>query len=264
MFYHTELLNDLFFKYEIFTLSHGSREDKLGDVFEDYCVEILNNPNYLEKAKHHCLNIENTEEYIFNSILSRLKINANEITFINASRDVEHRYTGGNSKTDVIADIIIDSHNKIILPISVKQTTASKVSMAEFDVETIINEIGIDNTELIHLLYKHQADASAINFTPYEKDLLIKLLIPYREKFVRWVITGSATLTDDLKFPQLLLKFKIDKRDNILDINCYTPDEYISLLIYDKYGNARKGGFGTGLSWTYATGSKGRKIQFKG
>ena len=31
----------------------------------------------------------------------------------------------------------------------------------------------------------------------------------------------------------------------------------------DKNGKIRSGGFGTGLSWTYASGSGGRKIQFK-
>jgi hypothetical protein len=67
-----------------------------------------------------------------------------------------------------------------------------------------------------------------------------------------------------LRFPELLLKFSLTKNDEITDIKCYTVDEYVDYLVYDKNGNNKKGGFGTGLSWTYATGSKGEKIQFKG
>ena len=61
-----------------------------------------------------------------------------------------------------------------------------------------------------------------------------------------------------------ILKFSLTKQNEIIAINCYTIDEYVDFLVYDKNGNYKKGGFGTGLSWTYATGSKGKKIQFKG
>lgn len=43
----------------------------------------------------------------------------------------------------------------------------------------------------------------------------------------------------------------------------YTIEKYLDTIM-TKYGKLKSGGFGTGLSWTYATNSKGVKIQFKG
>ncbi len=265
MFKHTQLLSQLMDQYRIATLFHGAREDKLGDVFEDYTVNILNSSLLLEKAKENALDAYDTDEFVFYSIYKRILTYSSNIHIIslNATRNIEHRLTGGNPKTDVIVDIHTEERD-FSLPISVKHTTAAKVAMAEFDVDTIVREIGIKDQRLISLLEKHQHDASAKFFTPDEKMELFDHLTPYRNAFVRWVITGTPTPSSDLRFPELLLKFNLDHLANIKDINCYTPDEYVNALIYDKNGNVKKGGFGTGLSWTYATGSKGSKIQFKG
>ena len=78
------------------------------------------------------------------------------------------------------------------------------------------------------------------------------------------VLQMTRYYSNDLRYPDLLIKFSITKSNQILNINCYTIDEYVDYLTIDRYGNPKKGGFGTGLGWTYATGSKGEKIQFKG
>lgn len=263
MYQRTELLDNLMKYYGIDFLCHGAREDKLGDVFEDYTVEILGSNNFLQKAYQNQLNLTNTDEYIFYEVFKRMRQYSSRIMSLNATRDVKHRFTGGNPKTDVIVELETADGN-FTLPISVKQTTAQKVAMAEFDVNTIVREIQITDQRLIYLLEKHQRDASAKFFTADEKDELFKRLSPYRREFVRWVITGTPQPSSDLRYPELLLKFQLDKDDTLLDINCFLPDEYVDSLIYDHHGNIKKGGFGTGLSWTYATGSKGQKIQFKG
>ena len=100
--------------------------------------------------------------------------------------------TGGNPKTDIIVDIQVDN-STLQLPISIKQTTASKVAMAEFDVKTIVKEVGITDHILVSLLEKHQKDASAKNFTPIEKQELFNRMIAYKRKFIRWVISGTVT-----------------------------------------------------------------------
>ena len=76
-------------------------------------------------------------------------------------------------------------------------------------------------------------------------------------------------------FPTILIKFKLKKpkdRYNIkvndgelslLSFEVTTVEKYIDTIMYTKNGNERSAGFGTGLSWTYATGSGGYKIQFK-
>ncbi len=135
---------------------------------------------------------------------------------------------------------------------------------------------GIDNDRVRELMRKFQTAKSAKGLTATEQAELRDLLAPYARNLVRWAITGSPDENpDNVVFPKLLIKFKISKpkdRYNIkvgngeLQYIChsiYTINEYIDLTIYDKNGNIKKGGFGTGLSWTYASGSGGRKIQFK-
>ena len=264
MFKRTKLLKDLFDKYDIANLPHGIKEDKMGDAFEDYCVLILESDEILHKYKTNSININNTDEFIFYHIMSKLSINKSNIKKIFATTDIKHRFTGGNPKTDIITEIHCANSAIPAIPISVKSTTARKVAMAEFDVDTIVKEVGIKEPELIALLFKHQVDASAKNFTSDEKDTLRKLLVPYSKKFVRWVLSGSPVETEDLRYPVLITKFNLTKTDDITNINVYSIDEYVNNLMLDKNLKVKKGGFGTGLSWTYATGSKGRKIQFKG
>ncbi len=264
MYPTTPTLSRLMSYYNILNLAHGAKEDKLGDVYEDYCVEILSSSDLLDKAKNNDLNLTNTDEYIFHSVFSKNIIPYIEKIYrISATRNIQHRITGGNPKTDIIIDIQTND-STLQLPISIKQTTAPKVAMAEFDVNTIVKEIGITDHVLISLLEKHQQDASAKNFTPIEKQELFNRMIAYKHKFVRWVISGTPEPTNDLRYPDLLIKFSLTKSNQISNINCYTIDEYVNYLTINQHGKPKKGGFGTGLSWTYATRSKGEKIQFKG
>ena len=264
MFRRTRRLQNLFDEYGITDLVHGAREDKMGDAIEDYCVSILNSTEILNKYKTNCINTNDTDEFIFYNTLSKIPVDKNKIIKIFATRDIEHRFTGGNPKTDMIIEIHCADSRVIPVPISIKSSTVSKVAMAEFDVDTIVREVGIREAELKNLLLKHQVDASAKNFTAEEKEKLYELLIPYARKFVRWVLAGSPVESEDLRFPVLMIKFALTKTDEIKDINVYSIEEYVDSVMLDKNHNIKKGGFGTGLSWTYATGSKGRKIQFKG
>lgn len=264
MFKRIERLQEFFDKYNVENLAHGAKEDKMGDAIEDYCVSILNSDEILTKYKMEHIDLNNPDEFIFCHIISRIPIKKNNIIKILATRDIEHRFTGGNPKTDIIIEIHLTDPKIIQVPISVKSSTVAKVAMAEFDVETIINEVGIKEPELKSLLLKHQIDASAKNFTLEQKERLFTLLQPYSRKFVRWVLAGSPIESEDLRYPVLMIKFALTKTDEIKDIKVYTIEEYVDSVMLDKNQKLKKGGFGTGLSWTYATGSKGKKIQFKG
>lgn len=265
---NSNLLNSIYQKYNISNLQFGVIGDKLGDCYEEYLVTILTTTSYIE-----CFNNDkpnNDIEYdIFKKILECFSIdNTSKIKNIDATSKIQSRITGGMPKTDIIADISFNNDTSVALPISVKQSTVKKVAFAEFDVETIIKEIGIDkknNQDLIKLLNKHQTDASAKNFTINEKELLKESLSPYSKKFVQWVVTGSPKDSNDLRIPKCIVKFDINKKDyDLSNYYVYTISNYIDYIMLDTKGNPKKGGFGTGLSWTYATGSRGKKIQFKG
>lgn len=264
MFKRTKRLQDLFDKYSIKDLAHGAKEDKMGDAIEDYCVSILSSDEMLINYKRKCLDLNNPDDFIFYYTIKKIPVDKNRIIKIHAIRDVAHRLTGGNPKTDIIIAIHCDDSKVVQIPISVKSSTVAKVAMAEFDAQTIVDEVGIKEPELKSLLLKHQIDASAKNFTLEQKQKLSTLLKPYARRFVHWVLAGSAEESEDLRYPVLMIKFALTKTDEIKDINIYSIDEYIDSVMLDKNQNIKKGGFGTGLSWTYATGSKGKKIQFKG
>lgn len=167
--------------------------------------------------------------------------------------------------------------NIVILPISCKQSTVPKVALAEFDVDTICREMKITDSRLKALLLKHQVDCSAKNFTTSEKNELVTLMRPIAKDFVRWVLTGSpSTVPNDVCIPTSIIKFKLKKpldRYNInidggdfdyISFEMLTIEECIDGIMYKSNRTIKPGGFGTGLSWTYATGSKGQKMQFKG
>lgn len=273
---NTSLLDKLYQKYDIENLSYGKVHDKLGDVYEEYCIRILSNRDFLAAFQKN-ERINSVEFEIFKSLLTKAGINnIAEIAEITATNVVPHRKTHGNAKTDVIANIIYKNGTEITLPISSKQSYVAKVAVAEFDIDTICDEAGIDNDRVRELMRKFQTEKSAKGLTAKEQAELRDTLAPYAKKLVRWAITGSPEENpNNVVFPKLLVKFKISKpKDrfnikvssgelNYISHSIYTINEYIDLTIYDKNGNIKRGGFGTGLSWTYASGSGGRKIQFK-
>lgn len=273
---NTTLLDSLYKKYDIANLSYGKVHDKLGDAYEEYCISIFTNKDFLSALQKDD-NIDSVEFDIFKTLLIKGGIeNIHNIKEISATNVVPHRATHGNAKTDVIATILYNDGQEIKLPISSKQSYVRKVAVAEFDIDTICDEAKIDNARIRELMRKFQTAKSAKGLSDFEKVELKELLKPYAKKLVRWAITGSPEENpSNVVFPKLLVKFKISKpkdRFNIhvdngelhyLDHSIYTIDEYVELTMYDKNGNIRNGGFGTGLSWTYASGSGGRKIQFK-
>ena len=220
MFVKTPLLEDLFEKYDIYNLPHGIKEDKLGDLMEEYCTILLNAQELLGDWQNGRLNLDNTDEYLYSLIMEKSGVDPDDVIEVEATTDIEHRYTGGNSKTDVLATLFFEKGEEYY-PISVKQTTVAKVAMAEFDAETIFREVGITDPIVRRLILKHQADASAINFTREEKVLLSEHLKPYARSFVRWVLTGTAVDSDDLRFPKVMVKFQMSKQDEILDIQVW-------------------------------------------
>lgn len=272
----TALLNLLYEKYNIANLTFGAIHDKLGDVYEEYCVTILKSKQYLSEIQMG--NYAYLENQVLYHILTCNNLSDfNAINHIDATTQIPHRSTGGNSKTDIIARVYMIDGTIVTLPISCKQSTVAKVALAEFDVDTICNEMGITDTRLKELLLKHQTDCSAKNFTTSEKNELIKLMAPIGRNFVRWVLTGSPnTDLNDVCIPTSIIKFKLKKpvdRYNIdiskgdfdyISFEMLTIEECIDRIMYKSNGTLKPGGFKTGLSWTYATGSKGQKMQFKG
>lgn len=259
-------IKEAYEEYNIENLSYGKIGDKLGDAYETFVVNVFNDIDYLKNFND--LDYKNIDECVFKSILEKELVDINQVIKIVATDKIPRRSSGGNAKTDVLVKIHMKNGQVLDVPISVKQTTAPKVAMAEYDVDTILNETGIDNVEIERLMKKFQQDASAKNFSKEEEKILKDELAKdkNKEKLLRWIFTMSPVKNNkDIRIPRYIIKFKLNKENlQVKELGVFNIDEYIKHISTDKKGNPVKCGFGTGLSWTYATGSKGKKIQFKG
>ncbi len=261
------LLNNLYIKYRINLLSHGALADALGDIYEEFIEEIFKDLPTINSWP-----IGSLEHLIVSNLFTYLSAYLPYIQAVSSSRKgIPPTVNGGSPKTDVYLNITLQGGQTLIVPLNVKQSTVPKVSFAEYDVNTIANVLGITDPNLIFLLEKHQLDASAINFSIHEKTYLRTHLQPYARGLVRWCITLNPNQTSqDIRYPEYVIRFDLHhpKNNNPLGnqykgVNIYDIDSYINKIMLNNSGNPRIGGFGTGLSWTYATGSKGKKIQFK-
>lgn len=246
-----QTLEDLYEKYNISNLSYGKRSDALGDLYEEYTKNIFTSEDVWHKYNSKAP-AETTMEKVFHSTLQPYGITAVKTVEV---VPVPCRKSGGEPKTDVHLRI----NGAVDIKLSVKQSHSNNVTVAEFSADTICDEVGIGDAEAARLLEKHQKDASAKLFTADEKSDLKRRLSPFKKKLVKWVLSGSPDESStDTRIANHTIMFKVDSRCfRLRDFSSYTIEEQVNKILEGRAG------FGTGLSWTYATGSKGKRIQFK-
>lgn len=262
------LLDQIYDQYGLTNITTaGHLTDKLGDVYENFILKIFEN-----KRVAMSWGLRTTERYIVDTLLSQIGFSFNQIVDLSASdRNIPLTINNGVPKTDVYLTFTLMNGSSCLVPISVKQSTVSKVAFAEYRVIDIVTALNIQDPILINLLMKHQTDASAKNFTLAEKEDLKTRLAPYADSLIRWCITLNPNPTvGNICHPEYIVKFDLyhpvkapTRRYCFKSVQVYSIDQYISLIRYAANGALRSGGFGTGLQWTYATGSKGKKIQLK-
>lgn len=265
---NSQLLNQLYLQYGLPNLTTvGQLTDKLGDVYEDFVMKIFENKTIAMSWLPGTF-----ERQIVDSLLSYLNMTFNDFVDIRSSnQNIPPTINNGMPKTDVYIIFTQACGQSHLIPLSVKQSTVKKVSFAEYSVSDIVSALNIQDQTLIDLLLKHQTDASAKNFTPAEKQQLTTLLAPYVNSLIRWCITLNPNPTfQDICHPEYIIKFDLNHPNKFPSsrycmnaVTVFSIDEYINLIRYSARGILKTSGFGTGLAWTYATGSKGTKIQFK-
>ena len=256
MLLESNLFEDIWIRHDIPSLKVGSGKffDKLGDVYEDYFIALFE-PDRI--AKYNKIlkgwaTANSMDEEVACYVLTKASVSHIDSVEV---PNVPKRESGGEPKTDVWVLINGEEHVKA----SIKQSKARAIAVAEFDVETIAKEVGFaHDTELVSLLERFQLDASAKNFTPEEKNRLRTLFAPYRRLFLNWVLSGSKEeSSENPQHANLMVMFKTDGEGKPAGLGIETLSECVDYL------TERTSGFGTGLSFTYATGSKSKKIQFK-
>lgn len=260
----TDLLSKLYDDFGIDELphtQHGVTSDRLGKLYEKYVLDIFKD---IESLKKYSTDAFPQEKSISSKLLEALNFDLNNIVDVSSSdADLGRTIAGGSPKTDATIMLTFNDQSSRLVPLNIKHSSKKKVSIAEYDVETICTGVGIPDGELKELIRKHQNDQSAKLFTPVQKQRLTELLEPYRERFIRWCVTLSAEKSEgNILHPDLLIRFKVVEREYV-DVTIKNIDDYVNDRIAEG-SKARKPGFGTGLNWTYASGSKAKKMQFKG
>jgi len=260
----TELLSKLYDDFGIDQLphaQHGITSDRLGKLYEKYILDIFKD---IESLTKYSTDVYPQEKDISSQLLNALNFDLSEILNVSSSdADLGRTIAGGSPKTDATITFTFNDQSSRLVPLNIKHSSKKKVSIAEYDVDTICTGVGIPDGELKELIRKHQNDQSAKLFTPIQKQRLTELLEPYRERFIRWCVTLSAEKSEgNILHPDLLIRFKVVDREYV-DVTIKNIDDYVNDRIAEG-SKARKPGFGTGLNWTYASGSKAKKMQFKG
>lgn len=260
----TELLSKLYDDFGIDQLphaQHGITSDRLGKLYEKYILDIFKD---IESLTKYSTDVYPQEKDISSQLLNALNFDLSEILNVSSSdADLGRTIAGGSPKTDATITFTFNDQSSRLVPLNIKHSSKKKVSIAEYDVDTICTGVGIPDGELKELIRKHQNDQSAKLFTPIQKQRLTELLEPYRERFIRWCVTLSAEKSEgNILHPDLLIRFKVFDREYV-DVTIKNIDDYVNDRIAEG-SKARKPGFGTGLNWTYASGSKAKKMQFKG
>ena len=229
-------LSAMYDDYDISNLPRGKKQDSLGALYENYYTFILTDKNRFASFNFQTETNE-PEQIFFNDVMRFHNIkNVKSVTQI------------GVPKTDLGG----------LVKATIKQTSARAVSVSEFPATAIVESLQIKKKEVIRLLHKHESDASAKNFSLEEKMFLKEGLSNIKANMVRWALTGSAHKeSKDIRVADFSCCFKLDKNDNLKKYSLFTTEDYVKII------TSRSAGFGTGLSWTYATGTKGKKIQFK-
>ncbi|MCS3528623.1 MspI family type II restriction endonuclease [Acinetobacter johnsonii] len=260
----TELLSKLYDDFGIDQLphtQHGITSDRLGKLYEKYVLDIFKD---IESLKKYSTDVFPQEKEISSKLLNALNFDLSEILNVSSSdADLGRTIAGGNPKTDATITFTFNDQSSRLVPLNIKHSSKKKVSIAEYDVETICRGVGIPDGELKELIRKHQNDQSAKLFSPLQKQRLTALLEPYREQFIRWCVTLNAEKSEgNILHPDLLIRFKVIGREYV-DVTIKNIDDYVNDRIVEG-SKTRRPGFGTGLNWTYASGSKAKKMQFKG
>ena len=248
---NSRTLEDLYAKYRIDRLAYGARSDKLGDLYEDYVKIIFSSEEVISNFNSGKKPLTTEEEVVYNTLMPH------GIPYVKSIKalDVPKRASKGSPKTDV--HLLVNG--MVNIKLSIKHSYATNITVAEFDVDTIKKEIGIKDERIIYLMEKHQRDASAKNFDEEERVELRKRLSAIKRRLVKWALSGSPDVSsEDPRIANHTIMFKIDRFNyRLKDFSSYTIEDQVNKII------EKKSGFGTGLSWTYATGTKGQKIQFK-
>ena len=230
-----------------------------GVMFEQELANSLSNKANLKNLKRPSqANITFNSQFL-KKVLDGLDIDPRDVVRIDASADREDiglLPTKGQPKTDVIANVEMDDGDMKTITISCKKSGADWVSAAQFSAEAVAAALDPLDQDLKYLLEKFQAEGTLTSLSKSEQESLTTKLRPLLRTLSKWVLGGIGGIGNPKT--QWARWIAIYKSDDPEDFEFWDIEEYVDHLLKNPKGN-----FGTPFHWTYASGQKGKSIQFK-
>lgn len=239
------------------TINAGAMHDIAGNSFEETFESILSDRDNLERFNGDTSCVGYRFD-VFRSIMEKVGIKPLDVFSITATRDIPRLPTGGKAKTDVAASLQLTNGDTRLVTFSLKNTSASAVSVHEYDANAFSTVLDPSNSELRRLLYSFQNAGSASGMPTDDQARLTAILRPLRMKLDLWVLGGIGTPNSSRLQTVDYLVVK-HKTDNSIDV--HELQEYCSAMEQKNDGSS---GFGTIFSWTYPSKRRGKAIQLKG
>ena len=238
--------------------SGGFMKNAEGIAFEQRLANSLSNEANLRILKGDSDGSIADNISLMELVLKKLAINPHEVERIEATADgkrIGMLPSGGKPKTDVLADVLFFGGSDNVLTISCKNSSAKRVSVAQFSADSICDAIDPLNSDLRILLNRFQAVGGPKSMSKVDAIALEKQLKPVLKRFCLWAIGGIGGPGDQKEQWAKYIMICHNEPDSYA---FWTIDEYVDRLIA-----CTKGHFGTPFEWTYARGCKGKSIQLK-
>lgn len=248
-------------------LSNGVQGDRRGRSFERLIVDVMRHDGNLARLKNGSASNESGYSYnLFTLIVNALNIETSMIESIDATNKIPQLPSGGSGKTDVVVYYRMTNGDEIEQKISCKRTLKDKVSVNQYSAKEILRVLGKDdNSDVAKAIkmfeecgsgsaLKDKYGSNGLEFV--KKSIETGLSKEDLYRLTKWVVSGYGADNPSINCADWILIRKGHGSDCFDQF--FSTDDYVNILL-----NEEPLQMGTPFDWTFASGQRGKSIQFK-
>ena len=248
-------------------LSKGVQGDRRGRHFERLVVGAMEHKGNLTRLKQG--NSSNESGYsfsLFKKIVEAFGIDVSQIESIEATNEIPLLPSGGSGKTDVIVRYRMSNGEEMVQKISCKRTLKDKVSVSQYSSGEILRVLGIDAKSDVGKairMYEECGSGSALKdkygtsgFEFVKDSIESGLSRDNLYTLTKWVVSGYEAQSPDINCADWILIRR--GRDSECMDQIFDVEDYVNMLLEEDSLQ-----MGTPFDWTFASGQRGKSIQFK-
>jgi hypothetical protein len=240
----------------------GSYYGRSGNNFEKYLVDELNEPNNLSAYKSRdksCFEYDT----ILAAITADLGIECEHIQFLEATNTITKLRNGGSPKTDLVLKIYTYENACYQANISVKNTTATRVSCHDYQAKDFTRVIAPYDDQFKKVVETFQEGASWKDYDKLVTDQQLdintdKILNQYMRKIIEWAVTGEHDTELLIDKSTQIANYMMTRNANTGACKIQSCAKYMEEL-YSSVGSSR----GAPFTWTYPSKRRSQRIQLK-